>query len=187
MRPAARLCVYCGSKTGNDPIYGQTATALGRALARRGLGLVYGGGSIGLMGLLADAALSGGAEVIGVIPHRLNQLEFGHQGLNELIVVQNMHERKARMAQHAQAFLALPGGYGTLEELFEALAWSQLGLHRKPVGLLNLRGYFDQLVAFLDRAVGQGFLSPRHRELVRVDQDLESLLDELAKRAPAPD
>ena len=174
-----RVCVYCGSKAGADQVYRAAALALGRALARRGLGLVYGGGNVGLMGLLADAVLEGGGQVLGVIPQPLADRELAHRQLTELIVVEGMHQRKALMAQHADAFIALPGGYGTLEELFEALAWAQLGLHPKPVGLLNTAGYFDHLLAFLDHAVQQQFLQPRHQRLLRVGAEAEELVDAL--------
>lgn len=175
------ICVYCGSKTGNHPDYQAAATALGAALAERGLGLVYGGGNVGLMGLLADAALAHGARVVGVIPHSLEQKELAHRSLHELIVVDGMHQRKAIMAARAHAFVALPGGYGTLEELFEAVAWTQLDFHRKPVALLNTRGYFDHLLAFLDHAVGEDFLRPHHRPLIRVEREVDALLDDLMR------
>ena len=147
------ICVYCGSNLGNRPVYGERAAELGTRLAREGLTVVYGGGNVGLMGITADSVLAAGGQVVGVIPHALKQRELAHQGLTELLVVDDMHERKALMADRADAFITLPGGYGTLEELFEALAWSQLGIHQKPVGLLNTAGYFDHLLAFLDHAV----------------------------------
>jgi uncharacterized protein (TIGR00730 family) len=180
-----RICVYCGSQTGLHPDYHRAAAELGAALGRRGLGLVYGGGNIGLMGLLADAALLHGAEVIGVIPQPLEERELAHEGLHELIVVDSMHQRKAVMAARAHAFIALPGGYGTLEELFEMVTWAQLGFHRKPVALLNIRGYFDHLLAFLDHAVGEAFLRPRHRPLVRAGQDIDALLETVLGAAPS--
>lgn len=179
MSAARRVCVYCGSKTGSGPVYRAAAVELGEALARRGLGLVYGGGNVGLMGLLADAVLAGGGEVVGVIPQALVDRELAHLKLSELHVVDDMHQRKALMAAKAHAFIALPGGYGTLEELFEALAWSQLGFHPKPVGLLNTAGYFDQLLAFLDHAVSEGFLQDRHHRLLQVGTEAGALLDTL--------
>ena len=177
--PGKKICVYCGSKTGFRPLYAAAARELGSTMARRGIGLVYGGGNVGLMGLLADAALQGGAEVIGVIPRPLANKELAHQSLNELIVVENMHQRKAIMGRRSNAFVALPGGYGTLEELFEAVAWSQLGIHCKPLGLLNTAGYFGHLLAFLDQAVREDFLRPHHRSLLRVEETIDSLLDNL--------
>ena len=179
------ICVYCGSKTGIHPDYQKAATALGTALGERGLGLVYGGGNIGLMGLLADAALAHGARVVGVIPHPLEQKELAHRSLHELIVVDDMHQRKATMAARAHAFVALPGGYGTLEELFEAVAWTQLDFHRKPVALFNTRGYFDHLLAFLDHAVDEEFLRPHHRSLICVEGEVDVLLDGLMRAMPA--
>ena len=179
MNEVRRVCVYCGSKTGAGPVYTEAALALGAALAGRGLGLVYGGGNVGLMGLLADAVLAGGGQVIGVSPQALADRELAHLKLSQLHVVDDMHQRKALMAAQAHAFIALPGGYGTLEELFEALAWAQLGFHPKPVGLLNTAGYFDHLLAFLDHAVGQQFLQGRHRQLLRVGTEAEALVDAL--------
>ena len=179
MSSPPRICVYCGSKAGHHQAYARVASALGAALAQRGLGLVYGGGNIGLMGQLADAALAGGTEVIGVIPQLLDDRELAHRGLTELIVVEDMHQRKTIMAQRAHAFIVLPGGYGTLEELFEITAWSQLGFHRKPVGLLNIEGYFDHLIAFLDHAVREQFLQPHHRALLRVETDVDTLIEYL--------
>ena len=184
MLPTPSICVYCGSKTGLHKTYGQVAADLGSCIAQRGLGLVYGGSNVGLMGLLADAALAGNTEVIGVIPQNLDAKELAHRGLTELIVVENMHQRKSIMAQRAQAFIALPGGYGTLEELFEAIAWSQLGIHHKPLGLLNTRGYFDHLIAFLDHAVREQFLQPHHRALLCVEQDVDALVDTLLANLP---
>ena len=177
--PGKKICVYCGSKTGFRPLYAAAARELGSTMARRGIGLVYGGGNVGLMGLLADAALQGGTEVIGVIPRPLADKELAHQRLDELIVVENMHQRKAIMARRSNAFVALPGGYGTLEELFEAVAWSQLGIHCKPLSLLNTAGYFEHLLAFLDQAVQEDFLRPHHRSLLRVEETIDSLLDNL--------
>jgi uncharacterized protein (TIGR00730 family) len=165
---ARRVAVYCGSADGNDPAFLVEAQALGAAIAASGLGLVYGGASVGLMGAVADAALAGGAEVVGVLPDVLAGKEIVHTGLTRLEMVGTMHERKARMAHLADAFLILPGGYGTLEELLEVVTWSQLRLHAKPVILINTAGYWDGLLAFLDTAVAAGFLMEKNRNLLRV-------------------
>lgn len=177
-----RICVFCGSSPGHDPRYAALADDVGALLARRGLGLVYGGGKVGLMGRLADAALAAGGEVIGVIPERLVEREVAHQGLSTLHVVGSMHERKAQMARLSAAFLALPGGLGTLEELFEVWSWAQLGYHGKPCGLLDVNGYFAPLAAFLDRAVEEGFLQPRHRAVLHMDDDPRAMIDHLERR-----
>jgi uncharacterized protein (TIGR00730 family) len=174
------LCVFCGSHSGASPAYGEAAARLGRALAGRGLRLVYGGGHVGLMGVVADAALAAGGEVIGVIPAALVDRELAHEDLTGLEVVASMHERKARMSALADGFIALPGGIGTLEELFEVWTWSQLGLQLKPCALLNAAGYYDHLLAFLDHMTGERFLSPFHRGMLIVDDDPERLLDRLA-------
>lgn len=179
-----RVCVFCGSASGGRPAYREGAQAMGRALARRGLGLVYGGGHVGLMGEVADAALQGGAEVIGVIPRGLQAREVGHRGLTDLRVVGSMHERKATMAELADAFVALPGGMGTLEETAEILTWAQLGIHRKPVGLLDVEGYFSPLVGFLDHAAAEGFLRPPHRALLLVERDADALLERFVAWTP---
>jgi uncharacterized protein (TIGR00730 family) len=171
-----RVCVFCGSNPGNDPLYREAATAMGRLLATRGLGLVYGGGRVGLMGVVADAALAAGGEVIGVIPHSLNEREIAHAGVTDLRVVDSMHTRKAMMAELSDAFVAMPGGVGTFEEFFEAVTWTQLGLHRKPCGLLNVGGFYTPLAAFIDHAVSEGFIKPMHRAIVVVDDDPERLL-----------
>jgi uncharacterized protein (TIGR00730 family) len=163
-----RVAVYCGSAFGNNPAYLAEAQALGAAIAAAGLGVVYGGASVGLMGAMADAALAGGAEVIGVLPAVLNEREIGHAGLTRLERVPTMHQRKARMAELADAFLVLPGGYGTLEELLEAVTWAQLRIHAKPVILINTAGYWDPFLEFLDSMVKAGFLKVRNRELMRV-------------------
>ena len=173
------ITVFCGSAAGSDPAYATAAAVMGRALAARGEGVVTGGGSIGLMGALADAVLASGGEIVGVITERLDALELGHPGLTEPMVVPDMHARKKAMADRARAFIAMPGGFGTLEELFEAVTWSQLNIHAKPVGLLNVDGYFDSLVAFLDHAVDAGFLRPPHRRLLVVREDPDALLDAL--------
>lgn len=174
------MCVFCGSGLGRRPVYRQAAEALGRTLAERGLRLVYGGGRVGLMGAVADAALAAGGEVVGVIPQALATKELAHDGLAELVVVDSMHTRKATMAERSDAFIALPGGYGTFEELCEIITWSQLGLHRKAFGLLNVEGYYDPLLALFDRAVEERFLRPQHRALVLEDDDPGLLLDRLA-------
>ena len=160
---AVRVCVYCGSSPGFDPVYRRAATDLGGALARAGHSLVYGGGHVGLMGTIADAVLAAGGRVVGVIPEALVARELAHAGLTELVVTASMHERKAVMAERADAFVALPGGYGTFDELFETLTWLQLGLHLKPVILHDVDGFFDPLLALADRAVAAGFLQPAHR------------------------
>jgi uncharacterized protein (TIGR00730 family) len=177
-----RVCVYCGSRVGARPEYAAAAQSLGTAIARRGLDLVYGGASVGLMGIVADTVLEAGRRVQGVIPHALFDSEVAHRGVSELIEVGSMHERKARMAELADAFVALPGGFGTLEEIFEALTWTQIGIHAKPCGLLDVAGYFGDLVAFLDRAVEEGFVAARNRDHLVVAGDPGHLLDELARR-----
>lgn len=179
-----RVCVFCGSSHGARPQYAAAAEALVRALARRGLGLVFGGGGIGLMDVIANAALELGIEVIGVIPQALVAKELAHRGVADMRVVQSMHDRKAVMAELSDAFVALPGGYGTLEELFEVLTWSQLGLHRKPSGLLNVAGYFDPLLAFFDHALAEQFLRPKHRAMLLVDSNPDQLLDRLTGFQP---
>jgi hypothetical protein len=175
--PPRRVAVYCGSADGNDPAYLAEARALGSALAAAGMGLVYGGASVGLMGAVADAALTGGAEVIGVLPDVLAGKEIAHAGLTRLELVSTMHERKARMAELADAFLILPGGYGTLEELLEVVTWAQLRLHAKPCILINTAGYWDGLLAFLDTAVEAGFLKAINRELLRVAASAEEAIE----------
>ena len=172
-----RVCVFCGSSEGKRPAYAEAARALAAELCRRQLGLVYGGGSVGLMGVLADAVLDAGGEVIGVIPGPLATPELAHAGLTELRVVWSMHERKATMATLADAFMALPGGLGTLEEILEVLTWAQLGIHGKPVGLLNACGYWDRLVDMLAHAVGEGFVRPQHAALLLVGDTPAELLD----------
>lgn len=184
MTTLRRLCVFCGSSFGTSPAYSEAARQVGESLARRGVGLVYGGGNVGLMGVVADAALAAGGEVIGVIPHSLVAREVGHQGLTDLRVVDTMHERKALMADLSDAFLALPGGIGTLDEWFEIWTWAQLGLHGKPCGLLNVEGYYDPLLAFIDQMVSQGFLRDTHRNMILVDTTLEPLLDRMERYTP---
>lgn len=180
-----RVCVFCGASTGVREEYGDAARKLAAALARRGLGLVYGGGKVGLMGLLADSMLQAGGEVIGVIPQHLVAKEVAHRGVTELHVVDTMHQRKAMMNELSDAFIALPGGYGTLEEFFEILTWSQLGIHCKPSGLLNVSGYYDNLLAMLDHAVVEGFLLPANRKLVIADTDADLLVQRLGSLAAA--
>lgn len=179
-----RVCVFCGSNAGLRPVYREAAQAMGAALARRNLGLVYGGGKVGLMGAVADAALAAGGEAIGVIPDFLEAKEVGHRGLTELRVVSSMHERKAMMAELSDGFIALPGGYGTLEEFGEILTWAQLDLHHKPIGLLNVAGYYDALLRLFDHAVDEQFLSPSLRALVLEESNPARLLDALAAHEP---
>jgi uncharacterized protein (TIGR00730 family) len=171
-----RVCVFCGSSFGNRPDYAESAKALGRLIAESGQELVYGGGNVGLMGVVADAALAAGGKVIGVIPEALMRWEVGHLDLTELRVVASMHERKATMAELSDGFIALAGGIGTMEELFEVWTWGQLGLHAKPLGFLDVAGYFRHLHAFLDHMTDEGFLKPRHRDMVMVDEDPAGLL-----------
>jgi len=180
------LCVFCGSAKGKTPVYAEEAHRLGQALARAGVTLVFGAGHIGLMGVLADAVLEAGGKAIGVIPKVLMDRELAHLGLTQLHVVDTMHQRKALMADLCMAFIALPGGYGTLDETFEILTWAQLGLHTKPIGLLNTAGYFDPLLAWIDRAVEDGFIRQEHRNLLHVATNPEVLLESLRSHEPAP-
>ena len=173
------LCVYCGSSTGNDPVFASAARELGRQIAAYGMSLVYGGGHVGLMGVIADAVLDAGGAVTGVIPTALMDAEVGHERLTELLVVRDMHERKAVMAERADGFVALPGGIGTLEELFEVMTWLQLGYHAKPVGLLNVNGFYDELLAFLDKQRDTGFLRREHRALLLTANDPAALLEKM--------
>jgi uncharacterized protein (TIGR00730 family) len=179
-----RICVFCGSNLGGDPAYAEAARSLARLLVSRRIGIVYGGGSVGLMGVIADAALAAGGEVIGVIPRTLWDREIGHRGLSDLHIVDTMHERKARMAELSDAFIALPGGLGTLEEIFEVWTWAQLGLHQKPCGFLNVNDYFTPLIAFLDRSVESGFVRPQHRGIAFVESDPARMLDQFAAYVP---
>ena len=181
-----RICVFCGSNAGARSEYAEAARALATILAERKLGIVYGGGNVGLMGVLADAALARGGEVIGVIPQKLVDKEVAHRGVTELRIVETMHERKALMNDLSDAFLALPGGFGTLDEFFEVLTWAQLGFHGKPCALLNVAGYYDGMLAMLDHAVTERFLRPAHRELVIADTDPLRLLQRLSAFVPAP-
>lgn len=171
------VCVFCGSNAGARGVYSEAAHAVGRAIAKRGLTLVYGGAAVGLMGMLADAALAAGGRVIGVIPAVLVEREIAHAGLTELREVKSMHERKATMADLSDAFLALPGGAGTLEELFEVWTWGQLGHHRKPVGMLNVEGFYDSLLTFLDHQSRERFIRPEHRDMLVVETDAGRILD----------
>jgi uncharacterized protein (TIGR00730 family) len=171
--------VYCGANAGVSDVYADAARALGRAMVEQNLALVYGGGNVGLMGIIADEVLKAGGEVTGVIPTALVEREVGHSGLTRQFIVKDMHERKAMMAQLADGFIAMPGGMGTLEELFEMLTWSQLGIHAKPIGLLNVGGFYDGLVGFIDHASGQGFIKPHHKELMMSESDPQALLKRL--------
>ncbi|MBN9119192.1 MAG: TIGR00730 family Rossman fold protein [Planctomycetes bacterium] len=182
--PLNSVCVFCGSAAGTNPVYATTARELGRTLAARKLGLVYGGGRVGLMGEVASAALTAGGTVVGVIPHSLALKEIAQEDCTELIVVNTMHERKSLMADRSDAFVALPGGYGTCDELFEIVTWAQLGIHRKPVAVLNVNGFFAPLFAWLDHVVSEGLLRPKHRELLLVADTVPELLDALASWVP---
>jgi uncharacterized protein (TIGR00730 family) len=179
-----RIAVYCGSNKGVRPEYVAAAEQLGALLAREKIELVYGGGMVGLMGAVADAALKNGGHVIGVIPEKLVIKEVIHEGLPDQRIVKNMHERKALMAELSDGFIALPGGYGTFEEFFEVLAWSQLGWHQKPFGLLNIAGFYTKLTDFLDHTANEGFIRPKHRELVIVESDVEKILSRLKNFQP---
>jgi uncharacterized protein (TIGR00730 family) len=184
--PALRaICVFCGASAGTDPAYLAAARAVGAALADRGIEVVYGGGRLGLMGAVADAALAAGGRVTGVIPSALVDREVAHLGLTDLRIVTSLHERKALMADLADAFIALPGGLGTLEELAEVLSWAQLELHAKPIGGLNVAGYFEPLAAFLDHATAEGFIAPAQRRLLMIEADLDALLDRFAAWVPS--
>ena len=176
MPELSSICVFCGSNGGADPAYLQAAQAVGRGLAERGIRIVYGGGKVGMMGAVADAARDAGGEVIGVIPQAIFDLEIGHTGIDDLRVVGSMHERKALMAELSDAFIALPGGIGTLEELFEVYTWAQLGIHAKPLGLIDVAGYYQPLVDFLDHAVQERFLRAETRTLLAVSDDLDDLI-----------
>ena len=175
-----RVCLFCGSNAGARPVYAAVAAAFGQALAARGLALVYGGGSVGLMKIAAEAALAAGGKVIGVITEQLMVREVGHPGLTELSVVPTMHERKALMARHADAFVALPGGFGTFDELCEMATWNQLGIHAKPMVLVNVDGYFDGFLAQIDRGVADGFLKPEHRTMLAVVDNVDAVFPALA-------
>ena len=177
------ICVYCGSRFGDSASFVTAAQEMGEAIARRGARLVYGGGRVGLMGIVADAALAAGGRVIGVIPEALMQREVGHSRLTELLVVRSMHERKQAMAERADAFVALPGGIGTLEELYEVWSWQQLGYHDKPVALLNVDGYYDPLIEFMGQSVRRGFVSEEQHRALLVDTDVQTLLERVSAAA----
>ncbi len=179
-----RICVFCGSKTGNSPLFLETAIQLGRVLAERGLELVYGGASIGLMGAVADSVMAGGGKVVGVIPEAMASKEVAHDGVTEMHVVSSMHERKSMMARLADAFVALPGGFGSFEELLEMITWAQLGIHRKPVGILNVNGYYDPLIQLFEGAIEAGFIKPRNRQLFVIEQEADRLLQTLLAHKP---
>jgi uncharacterized protein (TIGR00730 family) len=178
------VAVYCGSNSGSDPAYAAAAASLGRTLVERGIRLVYGGGQVGLMGVVADAVLGSGGEAHGVITEALRAKEVSHQGLTSLLVVGTMHERKAAMADAADAFIMLPGGFGTFDEFFEVVTWTQLGIHAKPCGVLDVAGFFGPLRALVDGAVTAGFVHPAHRDMIVVDDDPARLLDRLADWTP---
>lgn len=180
------ICVFCGANPGNDPVYAAGARAMGVEIAQRGLTLVYGGGAVGLMGVVANAALEAGGEVHGVIPRALREKEIGHNDLTRLEVVDTMHIRKARMAELSDGFIAMPGGIGTFEELFEIWTWGQLGIHQKPLGLLNIAGFYDPLAAFLDSTVEAGFLKQAHRAMAMTDTEPATLLDRMGAYVPTP-
>lgn len=185
-RGVKSVCVYCGSSPGRQEVYAEAVRALGRSLAARRIRLVYGGSSVGLMGVVADTVLGLGGEVVGVIPQALFDKEVGHPGLSELHVTASMHERKAKMAELSDGFVALPGGVGTLEEIFEIWTWAQLGLHGKPCGLLDVGGFYSALVEHVDRATAEGFIRPEHRRMLLVEEDPDALLDRFAAHvAPA--
>lgn len=186
MRNFRRICVYCGSSNDVAAVYQEAAAEVGKVLAERGIGVVYGGGRVGLMGIVADAALAAGGEVFGVIPEKLQALEVGHNHLTELFVVDSMHARKMMMAQLSDGFIALPGGWGTLEELCEVTTWAQLNYHHKPVGLLNVAGYYDGLLSFLNHASEQGFIRPIHRDLLVTSPSIQLLMEQLST-AEIPD
>ncbi|HEY0362008.1 MAG TPA: TIGR00730 family Rossman fold protein [Solirubrobacteraceae bacterium] len=184
MPDLSSICVFCGSNAGAQAAYLEAAEAVGRGLAQRGVRVVYGGGKVGMMGAVADAARAAGGEVVGVIPQAIFDLEIGHTGLDDLRVVGSMHERKALMAELSDAFIALPGGVGTLEELFEVYTWAQLGIHAKPLGLIDVAGYYEPLVAFLDHAVQERFVRPQTRTLLAVSESLDDLLAQLRASEP---
>lgn len=179
-----RLAVYCGSATPEDPIYIETARSVGRGLAERGIGVVYGGGRLGLMGAVADAALEADGEVIGIIPEALVGAEVAHKGCTELHVVSGMHERKARFTDLSDGFITIPGGVGTMDELWEAISWSQLGYHQKPVGVLNVAGFYDELIAFNTKMINVGFIRPQHAGIMLVDDTLDGLLGKMKDYVP---
>lgn len=180
-----RLAIYCGSATPSDPVYVENARFVGRSLAERGIGVVYGGGRLGLMGAVADAALEAGGEVIGVIPQALVDAEVAHRGCTELHIVRTMHERKQAFTDISDGFITLPGGTGTMDELWEAMSWAQIGYHAKPVGLLNTANFYDGLIAFVKTMGEVGFLRPQHQGLLIIDDQLDGLLAKMAAHTPA--
>jgi uncharacterized protein (TIGR00730 family) len=184
MSSIKRVCIYCGSNPGRSSDYAASATKLAQTLVRRGIGLVYGGATVGIMGMVADAALAAGGEVIGVIPQVLGDKELAHQGLSELHLVNSMHARKALMVDLADGFIALPGGFGTLDELFETLTWAQLGIHRKPCGLLNVNGYYDGLIAFLQHCTDEQYIRPQHHGMLIVETQPDNLLQRFLEYQP---
>ena len=184
MNQLRSVCVYCGSSMGNKDVYRQAAETLGRELVNRGLRLVYGAGSVGLMGVLARTVFDRGGEVLGVIPAPLSPREVAGDAIGDVLVVDTMHERKAQMTAEADAFIAMPGGFGTLDELFEAITWGQLGIHQKPVGLFNVAGYYDPILQWIDQAVKEGFVRPQHRQLLVVSADPSLLIERLARHQP---
>jgi len=180
-----RICVYCGSNPGSKPVFRQSGRELGRELAKRGLGLVYGGASVGVMGAVADGVLEAGGSAIGVLPHFFSTKEIAHGGLDELIIVNSMHERKAKMSELSDGFIALPGGWGTIEEIFEMLTWAQLGHHAKPCGLLNIDSYYEELSAFLEKAIENQFVREEYRPMIMIEDTASRLLDRFENyRAP---
>jgi hypothetical protein len=188
-RKIERICVFCGSSNGQRETYVEQGYALGRTMAGRGIGLVYGGGGIGVMNAVAGGVIEGGGEVIGVIPHALATKERALHpvaGEVEMRIVNTMHERKAMMAELSDAFIVLPGGFGTFDEMFEIITWAQLGIHRKPIGLLNVEGYFDPMLQMIDRAIADGFILPRYRDLILVDSAIEPLLARMSDHQPIP-
>ena len=183
MAKTSSICVYCGSSTGNQPVFVEQANSLGREIARRGIRLVYGGGRVGLMGVCADAALSAGGEVVGIIPEHLERKEVGHAQVSELIVVGSMHERKSRMSDMSDAFVVLPGGLGTLDETFEIITWKQLRLHDRPIVLLDIDGYWQPLLQLISAQVDAGFVRPEHAQLYSVVSSVDAVFDVLARHA----
>lgn len=179
-----KICVFCGSSFGNNKSYSDTANLLGNLIAKNNIELVYGGASVGLMGEIASAVLNAGGKVTGVIPKQLIEKEVAHTGLNDLRIVGSMHERKSLMAELSDGFIAMPGGFGTLEEVFEVVAWGQLNFHNKPLGLLNVNGYYNNLIKFLDHSVNENFIKPEHREMILVDNDPEAMLTQLQNYIP---
>lgn len=185
MTAMKRICVYCGSNPGSRPVFREAGRALGHELAGRGLGLVYGGASVGIMGAVADGVLEAGGSAIGVLPHFFSTKEIAHHGLDELIVVNSMHERKAKMSELSDGFIALPGGWGTIEEIFEVLTWAQLGHHPNPCGLLNVESYYDELARFLEKAIESQFVKEEYRPMLMIDESASRLLDRFeAYQAP---